>query len=394
VKVLSLFDGISCGRIALERAGIEVDKYYASEIDKYATKISEANYPDIIRLGDVTKWREWDIEKPDLLIAGFPCQSWSVAGRQKGDNDPRGALVHDLIDIWKHYDPKYFMFENVKMKKSFIEYVNSLFGVEPIEINSALVSAQNRRRLYWTNIPNVTQPVDRGLLLKDIIEDGMPCATYNRKDGATKAIEKAHCISASDWRGLNRNQNQTAVVDRDKSYCIDANYFKGGNLKSYFEKHRRQLVFSKDGLCHVGDADLKGNESIKRVYHVDGKNPTLTTMGGGHREPKILCGAWRGRYVVDGKRQDHKMKTAGLTEQRLEVREDGKTNTLTTVQKDNNVVAFENLSWRKLTPLECERLQTLPDNYTNHVSNTQRYKSIGNGWTVDVIAHIFKGLKS
>ena len=132
-------------------------------------------------------------------------------------------------------------------------------------------------------------------------------------------------------------------MDRDKSYCLDANYFKGGNLKSYFEKHRRQLVFSTDGLCHVGDADIKGHDSIKRVYHPQGKAPTLTTMGGGHREPKVIV---------------------------------------------------DELTWRKLTPLECERLQTLPDGYTDKdVSNTQRYKMLGNGFTVDVIAHILKGIK-
>ena len=150
---------------------------------------------------------------------------------------------------------------------------------------------------------------------------------------------------------------------------------------------------SKNGLQQVGIADLNGHDSIKRVYHPSGKAPTLTTMGGGHREPKILCGAWRGRYTVDGVRQDHKHSVKGMTEQRLEVRMDGKTNSLTTVQKDNVAVDVSELQWRKLTPLECERLQTLPDNYTTHVSNTQRYKMLGNGFTVDVIAHILKGIK-
>lgn len=298
MNVLSLFDGISCGQLALKRACIPVTEYYVSEIDKYAIKVTQSNYPDTVQLGDITKWKEWELPEIDLLIAGFPCQAWSLAGKQRGDNDPRGALVHDLIAIWKYYKPKHFMFENVKMKKEFIEYINGLFGVEPILINSALVSAQNRQRLYWTNIPGITQPENKGLLLKDIIESGDGCATYNRKDGLTKEIEKAHCMNASDWRGLNRNQNQTAVVDRDKSYCIDANYHKGGNLKSYFEKGRR------------------------------------------HRHEK------------------------------------------------------EQLTYRKLTPVECCRLQTLPDDYFDKsgISNTQRYKSIGNGWTVDVVAHIFKGL--
>ena len=197
------------------------------------------------------------------------------------------------------------------MKKEFQAIITKDLGVEPIMINSSLLSAQNRVRLYWTNIPNVTQPNDLGIVLKDIIEDG--------------------------------------VTDRTKSHCLDANYFKGGNLKSYFEKHRRQLIFSKDGLCHVGDADLKGNDSIKRVYHPDGKSPTLTTMQGGHREPKIVVGgAFRGRYEEDGS-----------TKQELEIRPDEKTNTVTTVQKDNVLVS--NATYRKLTPQECERLQTVPD---------------------------------
>ena len=245
------------------------------------------------------------------------------------------------------------MLENVRMAKEHERVITAELGVQPLCINSALVSAQNRERLYWTNIPRVFLPENKRIYLKDILECG--------------------------------------CVDRDKSYCIDAHYFKGGNVENYFKKARRQLVFS---CMRVGDADIKGHDSVKRVYAKEGKAPTLTTMQGGHREPKVYCGAFRGRYKIDGVRQDHKMKVAGLTDQQLELRFDGKTNTLTTVQKDN-VVVSENIDtnyWRKLTPLECERLQTLPDNYTQGVSDTQRYKMIGNGWTVDVIAHILKNL--
>ena len=221
-----------------------------------------------------------------------------------------------------------------------MDVISEYLGVEPIAINSNLVSAQNRHRLYWTNIPMDGLPQDKGVVLKDILEDG--------------------------------------ITDRDKSHCIDANYFKGGNLKSYFEKHRRQLVFSKDGLCHVGDADLSGNESIKRVYHPDGKSPTLTTMGGGHREPKILQTA-RG-YNKGGLKA-----------------KDGKTPTLSTSswQHNNHLTYDEGLTYRKLTPTECERLQTVPEGYTDKgISDTQRYKMLGNGWTVDVIKHIFNGLET
>jgi site-specific DNA-cytosine methylase len=302
MNVLSLFDGMSCGRIALDKAGIKVDKYYASEIDKYAIQVAKANYPDTIHLGDVQGIQAADVGSIDLLIGGSPCQGFSFAGKRLNFDDPRSQLFFEYVRLLKELKPTYFLLENVRMTKECEAVITDILGVEPVAINSNLVSAQNRYRLYWTNIP-FDVPDDKGIMLKDIIEDG--------------------------------------VVDRDKSHCIDANYFKGGNLKSYFEKHRRQLVFSKDGLCHVGDADLSGNQSVKRVYHVNGKAPCLTTMGGGHREPKILT---------------------------------------------------SDTTWRKLTPLECERLQTVPEGYTNHVSNTQRYRMLGNGWTVDVVSHIFKSI--
>jgi len=260
MNVLSLFDGMSCGRIALERAGVEISKYYASEIDKYAIEVAKANYPDTIHLGDVCKVKASDLpDKIDLLIGGSPCQGFSFAGSQLNFDDPRSQLFFEYVRLLKELKPKYFLLENVRMSQESQDIISDMLGTQPVAINSNLVSAQNRYRLYWTNIPFDT-PEDEGIMLKDIIEDG--------------------------------------VVDRDKSHCIDANYFKGGNLKSYFEKRRRQLVFSGDGT-------------------------------------------------------------------------------------DN---------FRNLTPLECERLQTVPEGYTDHVSNTQRYKMLGNGWTVDVVKTIFGGI--
>jgi DNA-cytosine methyltransferase len=363
MNVLSLFDGISACKLALTRAGHTVDNYYTAEIDKYAEKISMAHYPDAIRVGDVTRWKDWDIDwaSIDLVTGGFPCQAWSVAGKQLGDKDERGMLFWTMLDIMKtvlaHNPKAFFLMENVKMKKEFEQYIThhteqALGHVNKHLINSALVSAQNRQRYYWTNIQGIEQPQDKGILLKDIIDSNSFACKYNRKDGLMNEIEKAVCISASDWRGLNRNQNQTAIVDREKSYCIDANCHKGGNPEQYFDKSRRQLVFERpckprwfnvDSICHhVADAiDIKGNESIKRIYAETGKSPTLSTCQGGHREPKVLQGE---------------------------------------------------LTYRKLTPLECERLQTFPDGWTDCVSNTQRYKALGNAWTVDVVAHIFKNL--
>lgn len=306
MKVLSLFDGLSGGQIALKRIGVKIDQYYASEVDKYAIAIAKKNNPEMVHLGDVTKWREWGLPwgEIDLLIGGSPCQGFSFAGKRLNFDDPRSRLFFVYVEILEHIralNPNVkFLLENVKMTKQSLDAISETLGVQPVFINSSLVSAQNRQRYYWANW-DISQPADKGLVLADIVEDG--------------------------------------AVDRDKSHCIDANYFKGGNLRSYFEKHRRQLVFSKDGLCEVGEADLNGHDLVKRVYHPAGKSPTVNTMSGGNREPKIL------------------------------------------VHPDK---------WRKLTPLECERLQTVPEGYTEGVSNSQRYKMLGNGWTVDVIAHIFK----
>ena len=171
IKVLSLFDGISCGMVALEHVGIKVDEYYASEIDKHAIKVSEKNYPNIKRIGDVTKVKGEDLPKIDLLIGGSPCQGFSFAGRQLNFEDERSKLFFEYVRLLKETKPKYFLLENVKMKKEYQDVISKYLGVEPIEINSALVSAQNRKRLYWTNIPDIQQPKDRGILLKDIVHE-------------------------------------------------------------------------------------------------------------------------------------------------------------------------------------------------------------------------------
>ena len=358
INVFSLFDGMSCGQLALQKAQVPVGTYHASEIDKWAIKITQKNFPYTLQMGDITKLEDARLEiirkniGIDLVMGGSPCQGFSFAGKNLNFEDPRSKLFFEFVRVLKILKPKYFLLENVRMKKESQDIISEYMGIEPTVINSNLVSAQNRHRLYWTNIP-FDMPEDRGLILADILEDG--------------------------------------VTDREKSHCLDANYFKGGNLKSYFEKHRRQLVFNnkggairgrydKDGkikqqlelrpddktnslttvqkdnvvvrvpelksafgaCIQVGEADLKGHDIIKRVYSRKGKAPTLTTMGGGHREPKVIV---------------------------------------------------DELTWRKLTPLECERLQTVPDGYTEGVSNTQRYKMLGNGWTVDVVAHILKGIR-
>tara|TARA_R100000544_G_C2213971_1_gene53517 strand:+ start:208 stop:1041 length:834 start_codon:yes stop_codon:yes gene_type:complete len=276
MKVLSLFDGMSCARIALDRAAIPVTSYKASELDKYAIKVSHENYPDIEQLGDVCDVKAKDVGEVDLLIGGSPCQDLSFAGKGKGLKEgTRSSLFFEFVRLKNELNPKYFILENVRMKQENQDIISEYLGVKPKQFNSSLVSAQNRNRLFWTNI-DFDLPDDKGIILADILENG--------------------------------------ITDRQKSHCLDANYFKGGNLKSYFEKRRRQLIFK---------------EFLKDDW------PLLD-----HAKSKYLS----------------------------------------------------HLSFRKLTPLECERLQTVPDNYTNHVSNTQRYKMLGNGFTVDVVAHILKGL--
>ena len=321
IAVLSLFDGMSCWRLALERAWIPVRRYFASEIDKYAIQIATKNFPDIHQIGNA-EWVEvfytltWGIDHwyriksewsyyrlwswwLDLLIGGSPCQWFSNAGKGMNFNDPRSKLFFEFVRILNEAKPRYFLLENVKMKKERQNIISEhLFGIQPVEIDSALVSAQRRKRLYRVGKRNedwsysqvvIKQPEDKGILLKDIIDYG--------------------------------------IVDQDKSYCIDANYAKGGNLKSY-AKGRRQLVFNS-------------------IYQLPrGKNPGGVKEG---KSPTLSSNCWQYNNFVDcGK------------------------------------------WYRKLTPIECERLQTLPDDYTAGVSNSQRYKMLGNGWTVDVIAHIFR----
>lgn len=300
INVLSLFDGISCGQVALERAGIKVDNYFASEIDKNAIKVTQNNYPNTIQLGDVSDINGEKLPKIDLLIGGSPCQGFSFAGKQLNFSDPRSKLFFDFVRLLKECNPKYFLLENVKMKKEYQDVISQHLGVEPIEINSALVSAQNRKRLYWTNIPNITQPDDKKVMLKDIL---LP-ETY---------------------------------TEYDKSYALTASY-NGAVLWNSITKCQRTMVWNKP--IRVG-AFGKGGQG-QRVYSIDGKSITLSAQGGG-------WGAKTGLYLI----------------------------------KD---------CARKLEPIECERLQTLPDNYTKGVSKNERRKCLGNGWTVDVIAHILKGI--
>ena len=326
MNVLSLFDGMSCGQLALQRADIDVENYFACEIDKYAMQITQKNFPDTFQWGDVTKIKMPTKGSIDLLMGGSPCQGFSFAGHQLNFDDPRSKLFFDFIRVLDEVKPKYVLLENVRMAKKSQDIMSEAIGFEPQALNSKDVSAQNRYRLYWwgklvgdyyKQIP-IPPMVDKGIVLADILED-LP-------------FDEAPNYLKGTWCGRVRG-DLVKSVDDDKAHCLTASMYKG--QIPTFVKSKKPI--------QVGVAnDIKGFDIIKRVYSPQGKSPTLTTMQGGHRQPKV---------------------------------------------------AMDNL-YRKLTPLECERLQTLPDNYTEGVSNTQRYKMIGNGWTVDVIAHILKGIKN
>jgi len=372
MNVLSLFDGMSCGQIALNRLGIKYDNYYAAEIDKYAIEVTKKNFPNTIHLGDVTKVKAADLEPIDLLMGGSPCQGFSFAGKQLNFDDPRSALFFEFVRLLKECKPQYFLLENVRMKKIYQDVITEHLGVEPIMINSSLLSAQSRHRLYWTNIPNVQQPQDKGLVIKDILEDLPFDDPPNYLNG--------------NFGGRTRGSMVSSVED-DKANCLVASMYKG-QIPLYVKNPERLRETPNYWQMDVsGKGYASQQDRIRKP-----EKPSNSLAAGSASIPKVMCGAFRGRYYDEnGKRTDHKESVQGKTTQHLEIREDGKTNSLTTVQKDN-VVTKDRMYYRKLTPIECERLQTVPDNYTQGVSNTQRYKMLGNGWTVDVIAHILKNI--
>ncbi len=375
MNVLSLFDGMSCGQIALNKLGIKYDKYFAAEIDKYAMQVTQHNFPDTVQLGDVqfvTK-ETFGNNNIDLLVGGSPCQGFSFAGKQLNFDDPRSALFFEFVRLLKELEPKYFLLENVKMKKESQDIISKYLGCEPIEINSSLVSAQTRKRLYWTNIPNVSQPEDKGVVLRDVIESGY--------------VDKR-------------------MVNEGKSHCLTARY-PGAVWWNSIERRQRTMI----SLEQVDDK-LRHPEATKKGYAEAGEDegldltfPKSKTRRGRAMKDKSNC--------LTAASQEMGVVTCDM------VASQGKEPIKEDIEKGSCLLArdykgFGNqaqigvrlidgdkkLSWRKLTPLECERLQTVPDGYTlvmeddkQKVSNSQRYKMLGNGWTVDVITHILKNME-
>ena len=416
LRVLSLFDGMSCGQQALERIGVNVLEYYASEIDKHAIAVTMHNYPNTKQLGSVVDVDGYKLPKIDLLIGGSPCQSFSFAGKRKGmstkceteiltlelylelknegyEFEGQSYLFWEYMRLLNEVKPKYFLLENVIMGEKWEKILSKAIGVNAIEINSALVSAQNRRRLYWTNIGMqpmglfgdlesiIPQPKDKGILLKDVLES---------------EVDEKYFISDTMINRIKRTNNgERCFTTADKALCLAAGYHKQGRDNQYIVASRGRNPENPKSR----ESGLNTEQMLEPRY--DGKTNCLTSV---QKDNYVVCHNYMPRSSKTGKGG-----TGPLS------REDGKTycldtgqtNVIEILEKSPCLHGFEHGTngqlnkqlvrggmIRRLTPTECERLQTVPDGYTNFVSDTQRYRMLGNGWTVDVIAYIFGYMKA
>lgn len=411
MNVLSLFNGCGMLRPALDKAGITVTNYYSSEIDKYACQIAAKNYPDTVQLGDVNNWQTWDLPQTDLLTAGFPCQDLSCAGKQQGLNGERSGLLYEVLKIRDALKPKYFLFENVaSMSKHWRDEITRLVGVNPVELNSKYWGAQNRARLFWTNIPGAKNiemmqvQNDRKIYLKDILIDGaVDC-------------EKSRCLTAR-YQGVAESDNQ---------------------LSRYLEGKPGQIVLTETAKG-LGNINPSGKGMNGNVFSTFAKSPTLTTNKGEGVKIAIPQNEYNALFISSEKQlqilksdtlSNESLVSACLTPDRVNKRQNGprfkqdgksftltaqdrhgvsivqkahgfnkgavfdggKTPTLTSNSWEHNNHILSEVGIRKLHPIECERLMNLPDGYTEGVSNAQRYKMLGNGWDVDVVAALLRGL--
>jgi DNA-cytosine methyltransferase len=441
MNVLSLFDGMSCGQQALERAGFKVDKYFASEIDKYAIQVTMANYPNTIQLGSVVNVNGKDLPKIDILIGGSPCQSFSFAGKRKGmstkdeqeilsldrylelkeqeyEFEGQSYLFWEYMRLLNEVKPKYFLLENVMMGEKWEKILSKAIGVKPIMINSSLLSAQNRQRLYWTNIglepqglfgdleSTIQQPKDKEILLKDILEAEVDAKYYlsekmiagferhkerhsekgtgfgfHPKNGDDKGnfLRANAALAPTDNMIIEKyytkiGKDGKVKANQDKASCFTAGGHSGGNHSDM------DLIITHNLQRRSADRPaLKENKNAGGSGHLskaDGKTYCLDS--GNTQAIEIVGGDFR-------------------NDEGFRWREGGKTGTLMAQARQDGtagqVLAKIDNTIRRLTPIECERLQTVKDNYTNHVSDSQRYKMLGNGWTVDVIAHILNYIK-
>jgi DNA (cytosine-5)-methyltransferase 3A len=432
INVLSLFDGMSCGQQALERCGIDIENYYASEIDKYAIQVTMANYPNTIQLGSVINVDGYSLPKIDLLMGGSPCQSFSFAGKRKGmatkceteiltlehylelksegyEFEGQSYLFWEFMRLLKECKPKYFLLENVEMGEKWEKVLSKAIGINGIHINSSLVSAQNRKRIYWTNIGMqpmglfgdlesiIPQPKDKKILLKDILEMEVDekyylsekmvnCLIKRPKEyDVFKPVElhsesKSKCINARLFK-MGSGDNYIKIDkkgnikdNQDKASCFTAGGHSGGN-------HSDMDLIVHNTMPRSGDPKKGGTGHLSRN---DGKTYCLDTGNTNAVEIVLTSKDKRLKQTIDENNlTEGEIKALDTYNQSIHDR-------YPTLKdpKHNDRALFDGSRIRRLTPIECERLQTVADNYTAHVSDSQRYKMLGNGWTIDVIAHI------
>lgn len=424
MKVLSLFDGMSCGQIALKELGITPEVYYASEIDRFAIAQTQLNFPNTVQLGDVTKWREWDVDwsSVDLLLAGSPCQGFSFAGKQLAFDDPRSALFFVFIDILNHIravNPGVkFLLENVNMPKVHREVIDRYIGILPARINSNLVSAQNRDRWYWSNIrtsteglfgelaTDIPQPKDRGLLLRDILDPEVDERYYLEKtkfdfqgmsiSGKSRTLRVSGKSSQSDKHNcdiIKIDKKGKIKPNQDKASCFTAGAHSGGNHSDM----DLICVAMRGRNPENPSSRTKGNPTVQRLEpNLSGKTNCLTSVGKDNLVMQINKIKERGAKKRFYLNENHTTGDKWVNKNYRPL--DGKGNALLTCSHKGNrangmSLVPEEHRIRRLTPMEATRLQTIPDWYKWECSDTQQYRMLGNGWTVEVIKHILKYLE-
>lgn len=397
-RILSLFDGMACGMLAMQKSGVEVNEYIAYEIDKYAIQTATHNFPMIKECGDVFKADFTQYKDIDYIVGGSPCQHWSIAQKNNRETEASGLgweLFSQYVRAVKEVKPKFFIYENNKsMSNAIRESITKTFGFEPICINSALVSAQNRQRLYWVGKRNadgtyskvdVKQPEDRGILLKDILNSGDDLTTNNKSWTLTASYN-----GAVAWNTIERSQRNmvakpvNTTVD-GKAQCLRATYYKDGVrniVGNNIDKKTGVAEPVRVGALPRPNGELSASQAM-RIYSTDGKSVNLTAGGGG-------MGGKTGLYAIPVEFDDD-IPTKAIS------CADGKTYTVYEVK--NGLITIKGKQYpikldegyyiiRKLMVSECKRLQTVPEWYEFPVSDTQAYKMLGNGWTVDVITHL------
>lgn len=428
MNILSLFDGMSCGQIALRKLGIKYNNYFASEIDKYAMQVTKANYPETIHLGNVVNVKGKDLPQIDILIGGSPCQSFSFAGTLKGmtttcnkdiltledylqlkedgfEFEGQSYLFWEYIRILREVKPKYFLLENVKMSSWNQKIISQAIGIDPIFINSSLLSAQSRKRLYWTNagttrnnlfgieLPGIKQPNDKNIFLKDILVDQAD-EKYYLSEKLIEFFQTNHIKNKADGNGFRfqttfGNKKSKTITDpgkmimqsnyikainksikNEKSTCLDASYYKGFGIRC--GKCRQVVKTDRQGT-------ISANQKKSRCLSVGGNGC------GNHSDMDCLMIFNCNKPIQLNDKKETNNNSQPYQQNRI-YSPLGKCPCLDSDSRKNIL----DVRIRRLTPLECERLQTVPDGYTNHVSDSQRYKMLGNGFTVDVIAYILK----